>query len=306
MSQNGKASPESPKWLKGRGLGPQIKWRMGTDGALTATALSRESGDFFLADQAGSLYRLDRQGQIAAMTRLPEPLISLVWSDNGQCGAGIAGEDSIVRFDRDLKIVNTVKVPDVCISLAISPFGNHLAAGLSNGLNLIFNERKRRIAQFETMRPLSFLEFCSTESILFGAAEHGLLCSHNLSGAELWQEKNWATVGALKITGDGDLVYLASFGHGVQALDGDGASVGSYVVDGAVNRIDASFEPSRLILSTIERSLFWLDADGELLWGTTLDDDVQSLSCDPLGEWVIVGMVNEGLVRLDWGGITGK
>ncbi len=301
-----KSSSKKPVWLKGRGLGPQVKWTMGTDGVLTATALSREAGHFFVADEAGTLYRLDRRGQISAMTRLHIPLVSLVWSDDGRFGAGIAGEDSIIRFDEQLNIVNTVSVPDVCISLAISPFGNHLAAGLANGMNLIFNERKRRIAQFETMRPLSFMEFCSTESILVGAAEHGLLCSHNLSGAQVWQEKNWANVGALKITGDGDLIYMASFGHGVQTLDGDGAAVGSYVLDGAVNRLDVSFEPGRLIVSTIERSLYWLDADGELLWATGLDDDVVSLTCDPLGEWVILGLVQQGVIRLDWGGIAGK
>jgi hypothetical protein len=297
------ADPRRPAWLAGRGVGPQVKWSFGTDGRLISLACSRESGDLFASDEAGTLYRLDRRGRIASMTRLPQPLVQLDWSDDGAFGAGIIGDDEVVRFDRDLHVVHKLTLPDDCLAVAISPFGNHLAVSLADGVTAIYNERKRRITRFETIRPLSFLRFCTAEPILFGAAEHGLLCCHDLSGAEIWQQKNWSNVGKMCITGDGDLLYLASFAHGVQTLDGDGAAVGSYVLEGTVHRMDVSFEPQRLIVSTVERSLYWLDADGELLWGTTVDDDVVELVCDPLGEWAVCGFKEQGLIRLDWGGI---
>lgn len=297
------ASSRPPSWLEGHGLGPQLKWEVGTDGPLKAMAYCRESGDLFIADQTSALYRIDRHGQIAALTRLHHPIMALDWSDNGAQGIVLAGADQLIRFDRELEVVHKLSLPEVCLSTAISPFGNHVAVGLANGTTLIYNERKRRLAQFETIRPLSFLAFCTTDALLFGAAEHGLVCCHNLAGAEVWQQKNWANVGKLAVTGDGDLLYLASFSHGVQTLDGDGASVGSYVLEGTVNRVDVSFEPQRLIVSTIERSLFWLDADGELLWGTTLPDDVVDVICDPLGEWAIVGLAEQGVYRVDWGGL---
>ncbi|WP_437204276.1 hypothetical protein [Planctomicrobium sp. SH664] len=293
----------NPAWLTGRGLGPRIKWHFGTDGPLTTFAYARESSDLFVADGAGTLYRLNRLGKIVAMTRLNQPLLALDWSDDGKLGAVILGEDQVLRFDENLQTVQRLTLPDTCLGLSVSPFGNHLVVGLANGSNLIFNERKRRIAQFETSRPLPFLKFCRTEAVIFGAAEHGLLCCHDLSGAEIWQQRNWANVGQMAATGDGDLIYLASFGHGIQALDGDGATVGSYVLDGTVKRIDVSFEPQRLIASTIERSLYWLDADGEMLWATAVDDDINGVICDPLGEWAIFGMAQQGIYRLDWGGL---
>jgi hypothetical protein len=302
--QSETGSSRNPAWLhSGRGIGPQLKWQFGTDGPLTGLSYCRESGDLFVSDQAGTLYRLDRAGQIAAMTRLHHPVVVLDWSDDGSQGAIINSEGLILRFDRDLHVIHKITPPEECNALAVSPFGNHLVAALTTGLNLIFNERKRRTAQFETIRPLSFVEFCGTEPIIFGAAEHGLLCCYNLQGAEIWQQKNWSNVGKLCATGDGDLLYLASFAHGVQTLDGDGASVGSYILEGSVNRVDSSYEPQRLIVSTIERALFWLDADGELLWGTTISDDVVDVVCDPLGEWAICGLAEQGVYRLDWGGI---
>lgn len=297
------SDPRTPGWIAGRGIGPQAKWTCGTDGPLVGLAYSRESGDAFAADQSGALSRLDHSGKIACMTRLHAPAVGLVWSDDGRFGAAITGEDAVTRFDRNLQVVQKLSLPDTCLAIAISPFGNHTAVAMANGMTLIYNERKRRIAQFETIRPLAFLQFCTTEAILFGAAEHGLLCCHNLSGAEIWQQKNWSNVGDLRISGDGDLVYLASFSHGVQTLDGDGATVGSYVLEGTVNHLDVSFEPQRLIISTVERSLYWLDADGEMLWATQVDDDIAKLICDPLGEWAVCGFANRGLVRLDWGGV---
>lgn len=303
MNDSGAAAPRNPKWLKGKGFGPQLKWSIGTDGALTALAYARESGDLFMTDESGTITRIDRLGEITALNRVHDAIFALAWSDDGQHGAAIAGEESVVRFDRDLKTVHSVNLPDVGLALSISPFGHHIAVALSNGRNVFFNERKRRIAQFETIRPLSFLRFCANEPIIFGAAEHGLICCHNLSGAEIWQEKNWSNVGGLQISGDGDLVYLASFGHGVEAYDGDGASLGSYVLDGTVHRIAVSYEPQRLIAGTVEGSLIWLDADGELLWSTTVDDNIVELICDPFGEWAIVGFQNKGVFRLDWGGV---
>lgn len=304
MSEDFEAGSNSPPaWLNsGRGLGPRLRWHFGTDGPLTALSLSRETGDLFVADQAGTLYRLDRTGQIQAMTRLPSPAISMSWAEDGSQGAAIVDEETILRFDRNLQVLHKLSLPDVCLGVAVTPFGNHLAVALSDGTNVIYNERKRRISRFETIRPLTFLKFCTTEDVLFGAAEHGLLCCHNLAGAEIWQQKNWANVGKLCCTGDGDLIYLASFAHGIQTLDGDGAAIGSYVLEGTVNRLDVSYEPERLMAATIERALFWLDSDGEMLWATQLDDDVVDICCDPLGEWAVCGLTERGVYRLDWGG----
>lgn len=299
----GTSPPQKPNWLKGKGLGPQVKWAIGTDGALTTLAFARESGDLFMADESGTISKIDRHGQIVMLNHIHDAIFALSWSDDGRFGAAIAGDDIVHRFDRDLKTVHSINLPDVGLAVAISPFGHHLAVAMSNGRNVFYNERKRRIARFETIRPLAFLKFCPSEPVVFGVAEHGLICCHNLSGAEIWQEKNWSNVGGIQITGDGDLVYLASFGHGVEAFDGDGASIGSYILDGTVNRIAVSYEPQRLIASTVEGKLIWLDADGELLWSTTVDDKIVDLVCDPLGEWAIVGFQNKGIYRLDWGGI---
>jgi hypothetical protein len=266
-------------------------------------ALCRESGEVIFADESPSMYKLDRSGQIVAMTRLHAPVRSVRWSDDGLWGIASSGDDLVLKFDAGLKLIHTLELPEVCLSSAITPFGHQVLVTQADARNIVFNERNRKIAQFETIRPLAFSHFSTEEDVILGCAEHGLICCHQLSGAEIWQEKLWSNVGSMRITGAGDMIYVASFNHGIQTFDGDGGAVGSYVLDGTVNRLDVSYEPHRLIASTIERGLYWLDADGELLWATTTPDDVVDLICDPLGEWAICGLANGGLFRLSWGGV---
>lgn len=289
-----------PAWLKGRGSGPVMKWSIPTPGYTGCLAYAREAGDLFVAQSDRQFARYDFRGQLRALTPLPQVPIALAWSDDGSRGAAVLGERSILRLDRDLRTVHELTVPDVCLSLAVSPFGNHLAVSLADGTTVIYDASHRRIATFETLRPLGFLKFCINEPILFGAAEHGLVCCHNLAGALIWQQTNWSNVGSMSVTAAGDLISLASFSHGIQALDGDGASLGSYVLDGTVCHVESSCAPLRLVASTIERSLFWLNASGDLQWSTTVPHEVVDLVCDPLGHWALCWLAKDGIYRLDW------
>ncbi len=296
--------PPADDWItSGRGIGPAAKWSFGAEGALSCMDLAAETGELFVADQSGTLFRLDRHGRIGAITHVREPIRALDWSDDGTAGVVLIGENTLHRMGRDFQSVWKLDLPEVCLAVALSAYGTHVVASFADGRNAVFSEHKRRESEFETIRPLSFLRLCTGNPVLLGASEHDLLCCHALTGEQVWQDKLWHNVGGLCVTGEGDLIYVASFLHGIQTWNGQGENIGSYVVEGAVNRVSASFEPNRLIASTLERQLYWLDADGQLLWATTTPEDVAGLHCDPFGEWVVCGFASGRVVRLDWGGV---
>ena len=138
-------------------------------------------------------------------------------------------------------------------------------------------------------------------SLLVASAEHGLVCMHQLNGSQSWSDKLWSNVGGLAVTGDGQFLFLACQSHGVQVYDGDGRTIGAYVLDGTTSRVDVSFDGKRIIAATVERRLFWLNADGEILWSTTAPDDIEFVACDPLGEWILCGLKCGRVYRLDFG-----
>lgn len=295
------SSSLSGDWYrKGRGIGPTLKWTCKADGPLTALDLALETGEVFAADEEGTLFRLDAQGRIAALTRLREPIRVLDWSDDGRFGVAVSGEATLHRLDHDLQSIWKVNLPEVCVSAAISPYGTHLAAGMANGRNVIYSEHKRRESEFESVRPLAHLKLAAMTPLLIGAAEHNLLCCHTLAGEVVWQQKLWSNAGGFSMTGDADVIYLAAYHHGIQTFDGDGENIGAYVVDGTVSRVSTSFEAQRLIAATLERHLYWLDVDGELLWAAETPDDISAVRCDPLGESAVVGFESGRIARLDW------
>ncbi|MBX3441048.1 MAG: hypothetical protein KF774_01485 [Planctomyces sp.] len=279
---------------------PSVPWSYASDGPVAGLGYARETGDLFAIDEAASLQRLDASGELASLTRLPGAARLLAVSDDSSAGVVVIDDGMVLRFDRGLQGVWELDLPEPCLGVAMSPFGNHLAVALTDGQTEIYNERKRRIARFETVRPLAYLQFCAQSAVLFGAAEHGLVGCYDLNGAEVWQERFWSNVGDLCSTGDGDLVYLAGSTHGIQTLDGDGGAVGAYVLEGTVRRVACSYEPYRIGATSVERRLFWLNIDGEVLWQTETPSDVVDLSCDAFGDALFCGMADGTIVRLDW------
>lgn len=289
------------QWIRsGRGIGPSVKWTFGTEGPLSGVQLARESGEVLASDETGGLYRLDRKGQYAAVTRTREPIRQVALSDDGEVAAAIVGENSLHCFNRQLKTEWQIELPSQCLAIAMNPYGQYIAVSLTEAGNVIYDVKKRRVARFDSIRPLTHLRFVTTEPTLMAAADHGLLCCVSLGGERLWEEKVWSNVGSMAITGDGELIYLATYAHGIQVFDGDGDSVGSYVVEGAVKQIAASYEPHRVVASTLERHLYLLDPDGEMLWAARTPQDVAQLACDPLGEFVVCGFADGHVVGLDW------
>jgi len=303
MSYDDAPTPAGADWIRaGRGNSPGVGWSFVAEGTLTALTLARESGETFLADDAGILCKLDRQGRIAALTRLHEPVRSLAWSDDGRFGAAVCGESTVHAFNHVLQPQWKLDIGETPLAVAVAPFGSHLLVTCADASNRVYDAGKKRLGVFETMRPLAFARFLATVPEFVAAAEHGLICRHKLAGQQVWSDKLWSTVGELAVSGDGSLIFLANLGHGVQVYDGDGQTVGSYLLDGTVRRVDVSFEPHRLIAATSEQGLHWLDADGELLWSAVTPDTVESLQCDPLGEWIVCGLKCGRVFRLDWSG----
>ncbi|MFV0443549.1 MAG: WD40 repeat domain-containing protein [Planctomycetaceae bacterium] len=301
MSESSAPSPAGADWIRrGTGATPALGWSFVAEGSLTALATARESGETFVADADGILCRLDRLGRIAAITRLHNAVRFLAWSDDGHFGVAVCGEGTLHFLNHVLQSQWQLELPDPIIAVAMAPFGGQVFVACSDRSNRVYDAAKKRLSQFDTMRPIAFARFVTTEPLIAASAEHGLVCLHQLDGQPVWSDKLWSNVGSLAVAGDGHLLYLACQSHGVQVYDGDGRTIGAYVLDGTASRVDVSFDGQRIVAATIERKLFWLDADGEILWSTSTPDDIESVACDPLGEAIVCGLKCGRIYRLDW------
>ena len=290
-------------WIaKGQGLRPSLRWSFRTDAPLIDMVLAREAGDVILADESDALYRLDRCGDVASVNRGIGEIRAVAWADTGAWGYLLQGENELTRVNRQLEAEWVVELPEAAMGLSCTPYGHHVAVGLVDGKNRIYDSEAKLVCEYETARPLSFLAFLASEPAIVGAAEYGLLCRHTIGGECVWDEKLWSNVGGMVVSGDGKTILLAGFMYGIQTFDGRGQSRSSFVVEGTAHRASMSVGAERIVAATLEGHLYWLDSEGALLWAANAPEGINQVACDPLGEWLVCAFASGRTVCLDWSG----
>ena len=290
-----------PEWISAStGLRPRVSWAVTTDAPLAALDLARETSETVAADQSGGLYLLDRDGRIAVMNRGYHELTGLAWADTGEAGFIAFDGSQVCYLDRRLKMQWVRRMPVPIHAIACDPYGHHVAVALADGRTGIFNWERKRVAAFATPRPLRCLQFLATEPTLIGVSDYGLLCAYTLDGDAEWHERMWSSVGDLCVAGNGNRIFLASFHQGVQVHDGRGSSRGAYMVEGTVARVSCSFGAEKIMATTDERAIYWIDGAGRILWIAKTPESLTAIRCAPLGNAAICGFESGRIVRLEW------
>ena len=151
-------------WIsKGQGLRPSLRWSFRTDAPLVDVVLAREAGDVILADESDALYRLDRCGDVASVNRGIGEVRAVTWADTGAWGYLLQGENELTRVNRQLEAEWVVELPEPAMGLSCTPYGHHVAVGLVDGKNRIYDSEAKLVCEYETARPLSFLAFLTSD-----------------------------------------------------------------------------------------------------------------------------------------------
>lgn len=290
-------------WVySGRGAAPALRWSFTADAPLVDMKLARESGEIILADNSGALYLLDRRGRVTSLTRTRHKIQRVAWSDNGTAGVASFNNFTLGWFDRKMQFQWSREMDDEIISVAITPHATHVFVGLASGINHVLTSENRPYSRFESIRPLKHIQFLTTTPEIIAAAEHGLLGRYQLNGSATWTQKLWNNVGDLAASGDGRYVYAAGFSHGAQVYDGEsGETKGTFVAEGTIGLISCAFTKKHLVASTLERNVFSLNPEGNLVWHLTAPDDINRLLMSPLADWIACGFSSGRIVRLDNG-----
>lgn len=264
-------------------------------------AFAAEARTLLLATKAGTLTLLRQDGTLLESNRSLPGVHRVVWAENGCFGAAIAGNDKVVCLYPNLTPAWDVTVTGCVRSIAITPYGSHLAICGETGVTHIVTTDREQISRFETIRPLDFVQFLSERQRLIGAAEFGHLCCHDLSGEEIWNERITNNVGGMFVTGDGKRILLASYIQGVQMMNGRGQQKGSFLLDGVPTVVRASSNRQRIVALTQESRIYLLNFDGEMQWAADLSNDPPVNIClGPFGDRLFVCTASGRLLQLQW------
>lgn len=264
-------------------------------------AYAAEARTLLVATAAGTLNLLRRDGTLLKTNRGFDRLRAVVWSDTGNFGAAIIGKNKVMCFDGDLEECWDVKVTGQVRTLAITPFGSHLAICADSSRTHVVTIDRRQIAKFETTRPLDYVQFVAEEPKLIGAAEFGHLCCHEVGGKELWNQRLSSNVGGMSVTSCGRRILLAGFNHGIQLLTSQGNQKGAFMVDGIPTIVAGSATRRRIAAITLESRIYWMNFEGDMLWAADLSEDPpKCLAMGPLGERLFVATQSGRVLQLKW------
>jgi hypothetical protein len=290
-------------WLRnGTGRSPSLRWSYQTEAPLVTLQLARETGELLVVDASGSLYVLDPDGKLLAMGQGRAAVSNAVWSDTG--AGGVAAVDrKLVWFDRRLRIGDTKELPRPVCGMAMEAHGHFVAVSTEDCFTAIFDENGKRSQRFETIQPLTFIDFFIESPGLVGAGEYDVFLCRDFAGGLLWQEKLWSNVGDMCVSGDGRAILLAAFNHGLQRYDRHGKNIGSYQIGQTVCRVATDYAVRRVAAASMEGEFFWLDSTGGIIWQSKPASEVKRIACDPLGTGCVVGLQSGRIERLEWGGV---
>ncbi|WP_435022211.1 hypothetical protein TA3x_002795 [Tundrisphaera sp. TA3] len=289
-------------------IDPAPAWTIVTDAPLKGLGLAREAGCVLAWDEADQLYRIDGRGQFQSVARAPGKVSQVAISDDGTLVA-ILGEGSrLWLLDGDFNLLHDRPAISDPLSLAVDPHGRYVAVGSRMNLVQITDRRGKAAGRFETRQPLSNIVFVPTHPFLIGTGAFGSIMgialaprggSGGLDGNVFWYEALMTSVGQLSTSGDGGMILIACFTHGVQKYNLAGHAEGSYHLGGSASHAMPDFAGRSIAVATLEGELAILSGAGNVRWRTTLPRPASALQMDALGRYVIYGMASGEVVRLD-------
>ena len=260
-----------------------------------------EARQLLVGTSSGFLIRLNSDGTQTARVRGFEDLHHLAWSHDGRFGAAVVGDKRLIVFDGHLRQKWKLAKYGKINAVAISPFGSHVAIATEFHGIRIFTSEKKEVTHIETAEAVHHLQFVQNAPALIAAAEYGLLCRYNLDGQLEFEERVMNNVGGLAATADGKRILLAAFNHGVQVLDADGTSVGSFQIDGLPANVVCSMDKQRVGVTTLESRLYAINFQGDLKWACDLTaDPVHTMTMDHSGDRLWIATVSGRLLQLQW------
>ena len=291
----------SPLLRNSYGASPDVVFEDFFPSGITAMHLSAESRRLVVATSGGQVSLLNMVGDRIAEDLRFGKVSHIALAANGDCGAAVVDDSHLVAFDGRLKPIWDVSITGRILSVAVAPFGGHVAFGTdSSRIQLVSMDRKE-LAKVETRRPIEHIRFLASKPELIFAAEFSQLCRMDIKGREIWTLPMMNNAGDMSVCEGEDRLFLAAFNHGIQVYDLDGSELGSFAIEGIPSRVCASAANRRVAVITLENRIYWLNFNGVIQWAADLSSDPPLHVCvSALGDRLFIATQSGALVQVMW------
>ncbi len=280
-----------------------------TQAPLRGVALAREAGLILVWDQSDLLYLLDDRGTLLVETRAPAPILDAAFSDDGSLLAVLVQEPRLWLLGRDLRPLHDRTTVSGSNRLAIDAHGRYLAVASDSPTVQFFTRYGRQAGSFTARQPFNAIGFVPAVPTLIGIGAYGTVLGidlepdskpGHLDAALEWETQVYSNIGHLSCSGDGSMILVSCFTHGVQRYDDEGRGEGAYHLPGGVALAEPDFAGRWIAAATLEGDLALLNRAGNVRWRERVARRPKAIQLDPLSQYLIYGLETGEVTRLDF------
>jgi hypothetical protein len=273
-------------------------WSLPLQAAPAGLALAREKNAVLAWDRNHWLYHLDRGGKCQAQRHFPTAIRAACCADDGSAYAAVGAAGEVWWLAPDLMTRWEKGLPHAALAAAQDPLGQYLAVADDQGGLHLFDCLGRPVGQAQAARPLHHLIFVPELPLLIGCADYGLAAAFDVTGKVAWRVGLVANVGALAVSGDGELIVLACFSEGLLCYGRGGKALGRLDMPGACRLVSVSYDGRLILAGGLDGGLWLLDRDGRQLASYPLKTPAVTLALGALGRDAVLACADGPILRM--------
>jgi len=289
-------------------LEPWAGWSVVSDSPLLGLCLARETETLLSWDDGRRVDLYDRAGQRINRIHAPARILSAAISDDATLIALLTEGPRLILLDEEMQLTTDRPAISDATTLTVDPHGRFIAVGSKTNTTQFYNRHGKLAGKFETLQAVAHLRFVPGQPVLIAASSFGTLFgidlrpgskSGTLSAEVAWQQRMMSSVGRLSTTGDGGIVLVSCFTHGIQRYDAKGRNEGAYHLGGTASHAVTDFPGRTIAVATTEGELAILNSAGNIRWKSDVARGPIALELDALGRYFIYGLPTGEIIRMN-------
>ena len=270
--------------------------------------MAREAERLLSWDDGRRVDLYDRTGERINQVQTPGRILSAAISDDATLIALLIEGPRLILLDEEMQ----PKIDRPAISdgtnLTVDPHGRFIAVGTKSTTTQLYNRHGKPAGKLETPQAVAHLRFIPGRPMIVAASAFGSLFGVDLSpgaksgtlNAEVaWQQRMMSNVGRISTTGDGGVVLVSCYTHGIQRYDARGRNEGAYHLGGTASHAVADFPGRTIAVATTEGELAILNNAGNIRWKSKAARGPNALEVDALGRYFIYGLPTGEIIRMN-------
>ncbi|MGC8976347.1 MAG: PQQ-binding-like beta-propeller repeat protein [Candidatus Ratteibacteria bacterium] len=265
---------------------PETKflWSFEADSLINDLKISKDGKKIFIGCDSGSVYLLNEKGRIIKSLRMPEKVVKISISPDGNYFSFFTLEGKLYFGSANGKILWSKKTGNLGRGIAISENGKFIVAGIDKAVFYI-DKNGEIFWEINLNDLISSLNITENGELVFIGTEKGEILCYKDDGNLKWNKNVKEKI--IDIKSGGNFLCVETENGKIYLFDLEGNEIKNFKFDDEIEFNIFNPEILDLISGKKKNYLYFLSYDKKSLWKYALKEKVSFISSIPDGKFVV-------------------